>query len=336
MTTNPFQPSSSAMTPHNDPLGIVAAAEAVVGRARHVRVQLQPLARWAVQLSARRLPPPGWDVRLHYFDGTERTANWLLLLDSLNFSFWGDPGDRWEIDYNGRPLSGYWALAGALTRAVNEGVRLWDADVLAELPADTLAHVFRGRGVVPLFEERLSIARETGRVLRALYDGQFANAVERAGRSAIGLVRLLDRDFPSFRDVAQYDGLTVPFYKRAQILCGDLHAAFGGEGWGRFHDLNDLTIFADYKLPQVLRQIGGIEFSDELAARVDSKELLVAGSAEEVEVRAATVWACDLLRRQIQRQGRDVPSYRLDWFLWDLSQTMELTQPHIRTRTVFY
>ena len=64
--------------------------------------------------------------------------------------------------------------------------------------------------------------------------------------------------------------------------------------------------------------------------------LLATGGAEEVEVRAATVWACELLRQQIQRQGSDVPSYRLDWYLWDLSQTMELPKPHIRTRTVYY
>lgn len=335
--TDPFLPPSAAITPHNDPLGIVAAAEAVMAQAQHVRVHVPPLAQWAVQLAARPLPPPGWDVRLHYFDGTERTANWLLLLDALNFSFWGDPGDRWEIDFEGRVLSGYWALAGALTRAVQEGIPLWNADALAGLDADTLAQVFRGRGVVPMFDERLHIARATGRALREHYHGHFAAAIASVDRSAIALVRLLDRDFPSFRDVAQYgDGLTVPFYKRAQILCADLHAAFGGEGWGRFNDLHDLTIFADYKLPQVLRALGGIEFSEELAAQVDGKELLAAGSAAEVEVRAATIWACELLRQHVQRQGRDVPSYRLDWYLWDLSQTMPLEQPHIRTRTVFY
>jgi hypothetical protein len=324
------------MTLHPDPLGIVAAARNVIERAQHVRVELRPLARWAVQLAAKPLPPPGWDVRLHYFDGTERTVNWLLLLDTLNFSFWGDPGDRWEIDVNGRTLSGYWALAGALTRAVHEGIPLWDAAVMADLSADTLAHVFRGRGVVPLFEERLAAARETGQVLRDKYGGWFTKALEEADRSAVALVRLLGRDFPSFRDVAAYGGMSVPFYKRAQILCADLHAAFGGEGWGRFSDLNALTVFADYKLPQVLREIGGLVLSDGLAARVDGKELLEAGSAEEVEVRAATIWACELLRQQVQRQGRDVPSYRLDWYLWDLSQTMELPHPHIRTRTVFY
>ncbi|MCX6020451.1 MAG: hypothetical protein NTZ05_01745, partial [Chloroflexi bacterium] len=230
-------------TPHRDPLGILAAAEWVTARARFVRVHPQPLADWAGRLAARPLPSPAWDLKLHYFDGTERTVNWLLLLDALNFSFWGDPGDRWEIDFNGRTVSGYGALAGALTRAAREGVPVWDADFLADLDEAQLKHILRGRGVVPLFAERLEVARQTGRVLRDRFGGWFTEALTEAGGSAVALVRLLDREFPSFRDVAAYDGGRVPFYKRAQILCGDLHGAFAGEGWGRFRDLADLTIF---------------------------------------------------------------------------------------------
>ena len=47
-----------------------------------------------------RVPTPGpmWDTRYHFFDGTERTVNWLLLLDALNFCFWAESGQpRWSI-----------------------------------------------------------------------------------------------------------------------------------------------------------------------------------------------------------------------------------------------
>jgi hypothetical protein len=36
----------------------------------------------------------------------------------------------------------------------------------------------------------------------------------------------------------------VFFYKRAQIFVGDLFGAFGGQGLGAFHDIDQLTMFA--------------------------------------------------------------------------------------------
>jgi hypothetical protein len=36
----------------------------------------------------------------------------------------------------------------------------------------------------------------------------------------------------------------VFFYKRAQIFVGDLYGAFGGQGLGQFHDIDQITMFA--------------------------------------------------------------------------------------------
>ncbi len=69
---------------------------------------------------------------MHFSDGTERTANWMLLVDALNFCFWGEPGEaRWSVEWRGNTWDGYYALAAALTRAMDEGVPLTDAAYLA-------------------------------------------------------------------------------------------------------------------------------------------------------------------------------------------------------------
>ena len=76
-----------------------------------------------------------------------RSANWLLALDAVNFSFWAeDPADRWEVDYGGERLNGYWALAASMQRAVKEGTRLWDAQTLAEMTQGDVYRIFRGKG----------------------------------------------------------------------------------------------------------------------------------------------------------------------------------------------
>ena len=283
-------------------------------------------------------PPavPDWDRELHFFDGGERTVNYLLLLDALNFSFWGDPETRWQVEFHGRSLSGYGALAGALTRAFEQGIPLWDAAVMADLDEATLREVLSGSGEVPLLAERLAVVRETGRVLTGRYRGWFTTALEQAAGSAVALVRLVVQDFPSFRDEAQYRGRTVRFYKRAQILCADLAGCFADESWGRFTDLDHLTIFADYKLPQVLRELGVLVYQPELSAAVDQLRTLAPGSEQEVELRAATIWSCELLRQDLAGRGLALPAYRLDWYLWDLSQQLPMVHPHHRTRSIYY
>ncbi len=43
----------------------------------------------------------------------------------------------------------------------------------------------------------------------------------------------------------------MKLYKRAQILVADLWAAFRGRSYGAFVDIDSITMFADYRVPQV-------------------------------------------------------------------------------------
>ncbi len=281
-------------------------------------------------------------MRYHFFDGTERTVNWMLLLDALNFCFWGEKDQpRWQIAYQGEILNGYWAEAAALRRAVEEGKPLWDAGYLRNIDQRELAAIFRGLSsdgpTIPLFAERLRIAREVGQVLSARFEGQFSHLVEQVQQSGVKLVLALAENFPSLRDVATYQNQEVYFFKRAQICVADLHSAFNGQSWGAFTDLDQLTIFADYKLPQVLRHHGVLVYTPELAEKVNDQEQLSPGSAEEVEIRAATIWASELLRRAVARlREQPVTAAEIDQLLWNLGQEAEAMRPYHRVRTVYY
>ncbi len=285
---------------------------------------------------------PAWPADVHFFDGTWRTVNWFLLLDALNFCFWGEKDQpRWQIDYQGKRFNGYWAEAIALRRAMEEGVPLWDAEYLSNISSRDLAAIFRGPSEgdtgIPLFEERLAITREVGRVLLERFDGQFSHAVEQSQRHGVHLVRLLAENFHSFRDVAIYQGQEIAFFKRAQICVADLYSAFGNQSWGSFSDIDQLTIFADYKLPQVLRHFTVLNYSSDLAAKVANQELLVPGGEEEVEIRAATIWSCELLRREIvQMTGQAVTATEIDQLLWHLGQDAATMQPYHRVRSIYY
>jgi hypothetical protein len=334
-----------------DMLGVLTSTREVVLQARSVRIEPARITELARQLTTHEretgeaelaLPIPEWPEHYHFFDGTERTVNWMLLLDALNFCFWGEKGQaRWQVEYQGEVLDGYWAEAAALRRAVEEGKPLWDARYLSNIHHRELATILRGlsddRPGIPLFEERLRGAREVGQVLLERFEGAFSHLIGQVRQSGVELALALAEHFTSFRDVATYNDQEVRFLKRAQICVADLHGAFHGQSWGAFTDLNQLTIFADYKLPQVLRHHGVLVYAPALADRVDRQEQLSPGSAEEVEIRAATIWASELLRREIARQqAQPITAMEIDQLLWHLGQDVAAMQPYHRVRTIFY
>ncbi|MDW8141732.1 MAG: queuosine salvage family protein, partial [Candidatus Bipolaricaulota bacterium] len=214
------------------------SARRVVERSRSVWID-----EGALRTGARLLAPHAlalsWDRHHHFFDGTARTVQYLFILDSLNFCFWPEP--RWRYRYENEWLDGYLALASSLKEAVARGASVLEASFLAQINENQLSAILAGENEVPLLRERVAVLREAGAVLQAEYDGQAVHLVEEARRSTERLVTLLAQKFSSFRDEALYRGERVCFYKRAQIFCADLYGAFGGERWGEFTDIENLT-----------------------------------------------------------------------------------------------
>ena len=66
----------------DDPLGVRAAATRVEGQALHVRIDEQALQATCASFE-HELRVPAWNHDYHFGDGTERTANYILLLDAL-------------------------------------------------------------------------------------------------------------------------------------------------------------------------------------------------------------------------------------------------------------
>lgn len=111
--------------------------------------------------------------------------------------------------------------------------------------------------------------------------------ISRANGSAAALVNLLARDFPSFRDEHRFEGRRKPvrFLKRAQIFAADVWACFGGEGLGTFRDVDKLTMFADYRVPQILNGLGCLYYSPPLSAAIQKGRVIESGSSWEIQLR---------------------------------------------------
>jgi hypothetical protein len=216
-----------------------------------------------------------------------------------------------------------------------------------ECTLDVLKHVFRSctDEQIPMLDERLACLREVGQVLYDKYDCHPVNLVHAAKNSAARLVNLLAQDFPCFRDEFKWSPhrrKPVRFLKRAQIFAADLWACFEGHGPGEFRDIDKITMFADYRVPQILNTLGCLYYSPKLAVAIATKDIIPSGHSWEMQLRAASIWCVELIRREILREHPDarVNAILIDFFLYDTIKEMETegkeTVPHHRTRSIWY
>ncbi|HDQ70737.1 MAG TPA: hypothetical protein ENN19_01425 [Chloroflexi bacterium] len=307
----------------------------VIPHLRHVAIDEAPLRQVCARVAPKQLRLPTWDDDVFILHPPESRAAQILLFNTINFSYWGDP--KWTIDFHGRPLDGAWGMLGALARAREEGFPIFGGRYLAEISAAGMRHILRGNVEIPMFEARLDIWREVGRGLLEHFDGDFIRLIKAAGNDALALVDLLVTHFPSFDDTAALDEHTIVFYKRAQLATAMLYEAFGGTGLGNLVRAERLTVFADYKLPQVLRRLGILRYHPHLAAHIDRREPLAAGSREEIEIRAATIWAAELMRQDLASRAPEITALHIDYWLWQEGQAKGPTiKPYHRTRTIDY
>jgi len=311
-----------------------AAAAEVTRRARSVRLEPPRLQTLARELSGEATRSGVYDLEHHHRGSPASTLAFVITLDAVNF------GSGWFPRLRKRgSLSGYLTLATALKQRFDTAGP-WSAPELRVLRAPEVARVIGQTLEDPEVAELMGLyARawnDLGAFLEERYAGSFEGLVEEAGGCAERLVELLAA-MRFFRDVARYQELEVPFYKRAQITASDLHLAFEGKGPGRFHDVAGLTLFADNLVPHVLRLEGALAYAPELLERIEAGELLTAGAPEEVEIRAVALHAVELLVAAIRAQGGETNAQRVDHLLWSRGQGAAFkAQPRHRTRTVFY
>jgi hypothetical protein len=98
-------------------------------------------------------------------------------------------------------------------------------------------------------------------------------------------------------------------------LIGDIFAKFNGKSLGTFHDIHELTMYPDYRVPQVFQAEGVFEYSEQLWSKIKNKEEIT-DRYEEAEIRASSVVAVEKIKDYLLSKGKQVKSIELDWFLW--------------------
>lgn len=97
-------------------------------------------------------------------------------------------------------------------------------------------------------------------------------------------------------------------------------------------------MFADYRIPQMLHTLGCLEYSPPLSSHIRTKKPIASGHNWEIELRGCSIWAVELLRREIeiiqqqdqQHQHQEaeqsspkINAILIDFFLYDMVKAME-------------
>jgi len=299
----------------------------------------------------------GWHYNGAGFEGTqaekrERVALYLLALDAINFCFWpvhekNTANDK-DTDSSVTNLLEYDHLAMAMKKMAeadhgNSDIGyVFSPSNLASMDADKMTSLFEScldpnQYPLPNIQKRASLWKEIGEILLEKFQGSASALLEAADGDAPKLVELIATSFPGFRDEVHMETKQrIVFLKRAQIFVGDVNAALNLE----LRRMDKLTTFADYRVPQILRHKGALEYAPCLASRVDQYREIQRNSNDEISIRAATVVAVEKLVGFLNQKTSDAfTDVTVDWYLWQVGERMNqegTMKPFHRVRTQFY
>ena len=307
----------------------------VAEQARHVHIMKERIPEYVSSWPSEALHVPELDTVTHFVCEDDVTIAFFTTLAAVNF------GSGYFPHLTKRPgMSGYYTIATALTeRFRSQGP--FTASELSDVSARDCADLFGQNLADSAMFELMGLFADAwnalGNDLISRFDGSFSNCIEAADHCAAHLVGILSEQAP-FRDVSHYHGIEVPFFKRSQLLASDLSLALEGRGLGRFDDLDALTLFADNLVPHVLQSEGILEYSQSLLRDIEEECLIPAGSDEEIEIRACSVQAVELMIEAAAESGVNWTARNVDQALWHQGQDPRYKKrgKRHRTRTVFY
>lgn len=265
-----------------------------------------------------------------YDMNTRDIINFLLIYDSIDFSFWGNP--KWTIDANGKDLDGGIALLHCIFNLFNGRDSIEVYQQLENMTLEEFKDILKGNVDIPLLEERYKIVTGIAKIVNAKMNGSFYDAIKDMNTDQ-EVFKTIISNFSSFEDTRTYDGKTIYFYKLAQLLTSDiLHVIEIKEQ--RNVNYSNLLGCADYKIPQVMQGFGVLEYDAELSSLLETKTQIEENSEYEVEIRASMIVVINYIYEQI---NKSIDRIDINDFIWSKGQDKtKKYKPYHLTRTASY
>ncbi len=270
------------------------------------------------------------------FDSVDDEAAFVVLFHALDF------GSGWRLPLHKHHGKGAFLTIQPGVEAVYQFHRKLSSSELVNVTKQEVAKAFALVGneeLDDLVELLWKVILELGRNTQEYgsLTSFFAEKLKRVShqRPAGDLVWDLVATFPNtFDDHYMVNGQRVCFYKKAQLVVGELYHRFRSED-DRFNfvDGNRLTAYIDNVICATLRYKKVIVPCQELTKKIDNEINLPKGSEDEIALRAAACVGLEEVIRSI-----NLSAMQLDNYLWgNFGKIPEVRKfPRHATKTVFY
>ena len=253
----------------------------------------------------------------------EDIINFLLIYHTIgDYCFWSEP--KWQIQTSQGIMDGSFAIMYLI-------INRFKTNKNFEMAFEEFKQLLKGNVTIPLLEDRYKNLVKMNQFLKKQRKTFYELTKDLNTDSQ--LLEYILRNLDYFEDTSNYNAKEILFYKRAQLLTSDiLHIKEKLEN--KNVDYSHLIGCADYKIPQVMRCYGMLEFSNELSNRVDKKIELQESSKEEIEIRANTLKVIDYIYEKLDGKYSHMA---INDFIWLLGQDKsQMTLPYHRTLTNHY
>lgn len=258
----------------------------------------------------------GMTIDLSCCDPTSPSSalEFLVVMGSLNFRFWSVNADGALQRYTRGTKTG----ARALWSAFEEH---WEGDAKEffkrlKSPKIGFSQIF---GDIPEPLDRVDILEsieDSGEL--STFCRELTVEIVNAKATTLEHASALAEVFPlAFRD---------PYLKKAQLALS-MYTGFL-RNQGHHIDTSDLVAFADYQVPRVLRALGVLQYSSNLATLVDGGTFIAEDSPEERAIRSATIVACEHIAQTAGATAADV-----DNWLWQSQNIAGASSFHLTPTT---
>lgn len=239
-----------------------------------------------------------------------------LIYSSLNFKFWIDKNSYWSNEnYSG--ATRLFKILDTMVEKENNYLDFFD-----KLTYDNFSRYVSSENYskLPYLKIRYNYIKEVIELIKNNFNSDIESFISSQDYDALKIIHYLSNHTIAFSDSVEFNGEKVYLVKKATFFIKLLVQTKNYNGY--LKNIDKLQVLSDYRVPQLLRYFGILEYSKELAKKVDNQEILT--EEYEKEIRVATVIFSKSL---INNNKVNLTILELDEYLWKKAKELEKENP---------
>ena len=272
-----------------------------------------------------------WMSDLKEYLDEKKCIIFAFICESINFCFWGNKNND---DNNYENYIGSEELFHNLKQSIKNDSSILEIDKLINLTESEFISMIGSEFIeLPLLQERYKMLKDTISIIynkkENLYKELFSI------RNDLEMLDYITQNFWHFDDKSLYKNEVIKFNKRATLLVNDLYQ-LSDTIKNNLKSLDNLSGCADYAVPRLLCEYGILSYNEKLLEIITSNVLIEHNSDMEIEIRANTLYALELIKDALKEKDIYLNSIEIDNIIWSMRTSEEHNLPVHKTITIYY